>query len=156
MSLFLYLYSMSKFNWWRRHSKHKPLERKNALKGKSFILQQIEHGDYDYSDYSRQAQEELEMCKQKVVEVRAGWKFGPDSLQEKVDEVERKYIKRYNKLMEDHDREEFRLLTILKESLIKETKVDIWDSVVNEGADSLTKFYYKYVELSKVAKSKKI
>lgn len=146
---------MSKFNWWRRYSKHKPLERKNALKGKSFLLQQIEHGDYDYSDYSRQAQEELETCRQKVAELKAGWKYGPESLQDRVDEIERKYIKRYNKLMEDHDHEEFKLLNKLKESLIKQTKVDVWDSAVEVGSNSLIDFYYKYVEIAKVANSQK-
>lgn len=140
---------MGKFNWWRRYSKHKPLERKNALRGKSFVLQQIEHGDYDYSDYSRQAQEELKTCQRELATIKSNWKFGPESLQDKLDEVERKYIKRHNKLMEDHDKEEHRLLISLKEALIKETKQDVWDEAINIDADSLTQFYYNYKNLTK-------
>ncbi len=43
---------MGKFNWWRRCKPKAKLQRKDALRGKSFLLQQIEHGDFDYSDYA--------------------------------------------------------------------------------------------------------
>ena len=42
---------MGKYNWWRRHRPAKKLQTKNALKGRSFILQQLEHGDYGESDF---------------------------------------------------------------------------------------------------------
>ena len=145
----LYLLFMGKFNWWRRNKKQQPLKRENAFKGKSFVLQQIEHGDFDYSDYYRQAKVELDTCSQLVAEVKASWKYGPESLQDEVMKIEQKYIKRHNKLMEDHDKEEHRLLVSLKEALIKETKQDVWDEAINAGADSLTQFYYNYKDLTK-------
>ena len=50
---------MSKFYWWRRIPKRKKLNVKDAHKLKPLILQQIEHGDFDESDYKRQANEEF-------------------------------------------------------------------------------------------------
>ena len=64
---------MGKFNWWRRSKKKAPLQRKNALQGKSFVLQQIENGDYDPSDYQRQAYEEKERCKKEQKKTIDSW-----------------------------------------------------------------------------------
>jgi len=111
---------MSQFNWWRRSKKKPPLQRKDALKGKSFTLQQIEHGDYDPSDYLRQAKQELVLAKQEQDKIVKSWTAGPESLKHKLHMVELKYIKRYNKLMEDYDAEEQRLLKKLREALVKE------------------------------------
>jgi hypothetical protein len=144
---------MGKFNWWRRYKKVGKLQSKDAFKGKSFLLQQIEHGDFDYSDYKRQAEEELERCKVEQQKLASTWIAGPESLQERLDEITRKYTKRYNKLMEDHDAEEFRLLHELRERLFKEEKIDVWDEAIEQGVDSLTKFYYIYKD---IAKNKKL
>ena len=50
---------MSRFYWWRRYPKKKKFNPKHAHKLKPLVLQQIEHGDFDESDYKRQADEEL-------------------------------------------------------------------------------------------------
>jgi len=139
----------SKWNWWRRHSKRQPLDPKQALKGKSFLLQQIEHGDFDYSEYRVQALEELVMCEEAKEQLASSWICGPDSLRDRLDELDRKYIKRYNKLMQDHDREENKMLHELKESLIKEFGIDIWDEALDQvDGGNLKDLYYTYRQLS--------
>lgn len=143
---------MSRFNWWRRNRKKPLLKRKDALRGKSFLLQQIEHGDFDHSDYLRQAKHELVLCKKEQKAVIAKWVAGPESLQEKLHEIERKYVKRYNKLMEDYHEEETRLLRLLKEKLILEFGIDVWDEAVAYDKDQdHVEFYWNY---SKVAYKK--
>ena len=136
---------MGKFNWGRRSKKRPPLSRKEAFKGKSFLLQQIEHGDFDYSDYHRQALHEKELCVLEQRKVTKSWIAGPDSLKERLEEIERKYIKRYNKLMEDHHKEETKLLHTLREKLILEFGMNVWDEVLtSDWEQDLVKFYYNY------------
>lgn len=149
---------MGKYNWWRRYKKKAPLQRKNALKGKSFILQQIENGDYDVSDYRRQALEELERCKAEQVQTTQKWNAGPDSLKYELDQIERKYTKRYNKLMEDYMEDELRLLKNLREELKFQFDIDCWDEAleVDENQD-LKELYknYKQIALQKHAEQNK-
>ena len=119
------------------------------MKGKSLLLQQIEHGDFDYSDFRVQALDELIMCEEQKNVLASTWKASESSLRYKQDEVDHKYIKRYNKLMQDHDREENKMLFELKQSLIKEFGVDLWDETLIEVADgSLVDFYYTYRQLT--------
>ena len=125
------------------------MDPKQALKGKSFLLQQIEHGDFDYSEYRVQALEELVMCEEAKEQLASSWICGPDSLRDRLDELDRKYIKRYNKLMQDHDREENKMLHELKESLIKEFGIDIWDEALDQvDGGNLKDLYYTYRQLS--------
>jgi len=152
VSLFLYIYHMSRFNWWRRYSKKPKLSKKDAFKGKTFLLQQIEHGDFDHSDYLRQAREELLRMKDEQQEITDKHKGGKESLQEKLDECERKYRKRYNKLMQDYEDEEVRTIQLLKESLIKQFGADVWDMALEQNTDTLVEFYWKYQQLTKEIK----
>lgn len=125
------------------------MDPKQALKGKSFLLQQIEHGDFDYSEYRVQALEELVMCEEAKEQLASSWICGPDSLRDRLDELDRKYIKRYNKLIQDHDREENKMLHELKESLIKEFGIDIWDEALDQvDGGNLKDLYYTYRQLS--------
>ena len=145
---------MGKFNWWRRSKKKPPLSRKDAFKGRSFLLQQIEHGDFDYSDYYRQALHEKRLCVQEQTKVTKAWIAGPDSLKERLEEIERKYIKRFNKLMEDHHKEETKLLHTLRERLMLEFGIDVWEEALTADWDQdLVKFYYNY---KRIALNKKI
>ena len=140
---------MSRFNWWRRSKKKAPLQKKEALQGRSFLLQQIEHGDFDPSDYRRQAKHELHLLKQEQNKLIKSWIAGPESLKHKLDEVERKYIKRYNKLMEDDFEEERRLLRNLREGLIKEFEVDCWnESLQADPNQDLITLYQNYKKLA--------
>lgn len=144
---------MGKFNWWRRSKKKAPLQRKNALQGKSFVLQQIEHGDYDPSDYYQQALEELRLCKIAQDKLTKSWIAGPESLQWQLDEIERKFIKRHNKLMEDHYNEENRLLSSLKKGLEAEFGVDHWAEALK--ADLKQDLIGLYKNYRKIAQTKK-
>lgn len=146
---------MSKFNWWRRERKKPILQKKNALKGKSFLLQQIENGDYDFSDYLRQAKEELRMAREEQAKIVKSWKAGPESLKQKLYEVELRYIKRYNKLMEDYHEEENRLLSKLRTELIKEFGVNCWEEALQANPEQdLISFYknYKVIAQKKILK----
>ena len=102
--------------------KQAPLQRKDALKGKSFLLQQIEHGDFNYSNYKSQAEDELVRATTEKAALLKNWKASKESYNEACHEIDRKYRKRYNKLMEDHLNEETKLLSVLKKRLILEFK----------------------------------
>lgn len=140
---------MSRFNWWRRSKKQAPLQKKEALKGKSFLLQQIEHGDFDRSDYYKQAKDELRLLKEEQNKLTKSWKAGPESLKHKLEDIERKYIKRHNKLMEDDLAEEQRLLRHLKDSFVKEFGVDCWNESLHTNPDqNLITLYHTYKKLA--------
>ena len=76
---------MNKFYWWRRYPKRKKLQPKDAHKLKPFILQQVEHGDFDESDYKRQAEEEL---KTRDKELKAFVKSYRAQIQNKIIDIE--------------------------------------------------------------------
>lgn len=109
------------------------------------FYKKIEHGDYDYSDYFTQAQAELEYCRKDQEKLTNSWKAFDDSLKYALRDIEKRYRKRYNKLMEDHLVEEQRLLAKLKADLIKEFKKDVWDVAISlTTTHNLTEFYYLY------------
>lgn len=137
---------MSKFNWWRRGHKARPkLTPAQLKKGRSKLLQQIEHGDFELSPYRQLAERELEIAVQRKDQITAGWKGGQDSLKEKLSEVDFLTQKRYNRLYEDFHTQEQRMLEELRRRLISEFKVDIWDQVLQEREDlSTVEFYHKY------------
>lgn len=140
---------MGKFNWWRRHKTKTLLKRKDAFKGQSFLLQQILHGDYEHSDYLKQARQELKYAHQEKMKTASSWIASEESLKHKLDEIDRKYIKRHNKLMEDYHREEFNMLFGLKSSLQKEFAVDVWEeSLEKVGEGDIKALYYTYAELA--------
>ena len=140
---------MSQFNWWIRSKKKPPLQKKDAFIGKSFTLQQIEHGDYDPSDYLRQAKHELVLAKEEQAKITKSWTAGPESLKHKLHTVELKYIKRYNKLMEDYDAEEQRLLKKLREALVKEFNGDYWEQALKvDKNQDLIQFFNSYRKIA--------
>ena len=144
---------MGKFNWWHRFKKKKPLSKKDAFRGKSFLLQQIEHGDYDFSDYRRQALYELELCQQEKAQVVKNWVASEVSLKEKLDEIERKYNKRYKLLMLDYDDEENRLLSELRRRLVGEFGIDCWDEVIEmDPEQTVEHMYYNYQTMARSIK----
>lgn len=156
---------MSRFNWWRRERKSKKL--KATLRGKSKLLQQIEHGDFDPSDYNRQANNEFVLRDQEKQKITSGWVASQDSLKYKLRQVDFSYQKRYNRLYKDFHEEEFRLLQELRKQLIKEFKVDVWDDALNYPNElTVEQFYHVYKQLadeqasksprSKVSQSRKL
>lgn len=140
---------MGQFNWWRRHKTRTLLKRKDAFKGQSFFLQQILHGDFDPSDYQNQAKQELVYADSDKMKIAQSWIASKESLRYKLDEVDRKYIKRHNKLMEDFHREESMLLFGLKDGLLKEFEVDVWEkSLKKVGNGDIKALYCIYSELA--------
>ena len=147
---------MGKFNWWRRYRPKNKLQRKHANKLKPFLLQQIEHGDFDHSDYKRQAEDELKRCEKDLAEFCKHYKGNNPKQEYRYLEIERKYRKRYNKLMEDYHWEEASMLIELRQALIKEFDVDVWDDCMNEALKrditGATSIYFLYSELSEKQK----
>ena len=139
---------MSRFNWWRESRLKPKLKRSEALKGKSFLLQQIEHGDYDLAPYLSDARTVMRRCEQEIVNLTKNWIAGPDSLRDRVHQVERKHIKRYNKLMEDFYVTELRTLSDLKLRLCVEFGMDVWDIAVERCKGDLKELYFIYQELT--------
>lgn len=138
------------FYWWRRKTKRTLLKRKDAFKGKSFLLQQIEHGDYEYSDYNKQAQEELPIAHERIEKLKLKHKGGEESLKEESEKILRMAHVRINRLKQDHHEEENRMLGMLRDSLLKEFKIDLWDKALEEvGEGDLKDLYYTYELLAK-------
>ena len=147
---------MSRFNWWRRYRPKARLQRKNAKKGIPFLLQQIDHGDFDHSDLKRQAEEELVRCDKDLKQFIKTTHGSEPTKDSRYLDIERKYRKRYNKLMEDYHNEEVRLLLELRSCLIREFEVDVWDEVLQEAfkrdSTGARDFYFLYSELSETIK----
>lgn len=124
---------MGKFNWWRRYRPKNKLQKRDAIKGVPFVLQQIRHGDYDHSDYKRQADEELQRCEKELQAFVSAYKGNDPKQDHRYLEIERSYRKRYNKLIEDYYWEEANMLTNLRTSLASEYGVDMWEEVMTEA-----------------------
>jgi len=143
---------MSRYYWWRRYPSRKKLKRSQANNLKPFILQQIEHGDFDHSDYERQAKEEMARCKVALETFCKEYKGINPEQDHRYLEIERGYRKRYNKLMEDYYWDEGNRLVDFKQALEKHFGVDLWDKCINEAfkrdTEDLTAIYFLYNEIA--------
>lgn len=120
-------------------------KKKDFFKGKSKLLQKIEHGDFDISPYAKLADRELENMRKAQELAKEQWKGSLDSLAYELKLIEQKHYKRYNKLRESYHNEEDRLLTNLRLELYKEFKVDCWEEVVKIiDSEDLVQFYHAY------------
>lgn len=135
---------MNKFNWWRRGHKARPkLRPAQTLRGKSKLLQQIEHGDFDLSPYRALAVKELALAQTTRDKITSNWKGRPESLREKLETVDFTAQKRYNRLYKDYHEQEQRLLDQLKHKLRVEFKVDLWDYCLQQCEDQDVKQFYQ-------------
>jgi len=140
---------MSRFNWWRRERKKKPLDRKSALKGKSLLLQQIENGDFELSDYKRQADNELVLRDNEKQKIKDKWVASQESLEHKLYQVDFAYQKRYNRLYKDFAADEQRVLDKLRRRLVSEFGIDVWFEALNYPNElSTEEFYHIYKQLA--------
>ena len=113
------------------------------------MLQQIEHGDLDPSEYYQQALDELASAERDKQALADKWVAYEASLRVRQDEIDRKYRKRFNKLMDDYDRDENTRLNYLREALMKEFEVDCWDRALDAVGDGdLKDFYYVYRKIA--------
>lgn len=142
---------MSRFQWWRESRLKPKLKRSEALKGRPFLLQQIEHGDYDLAPYLSDARNVMKRCDQEIVKLTHTWIAGPDSLRDRIHQIERKHIKRYNKLMEDFYSTELRTLADLKLRLCVEFGMDMWDIAIERCKGDLKDLYFTYQDTAEQA-----
>lgn len=137
---------MSRYNWWRRgHKNQVQLQPTQIKKGRSKLLQKIEHGDFEVSTYLKLAQRELLLAEQNKQTIAFNWKGHTDSLQSKLEAVDLLGQKRYNRLYKDYHKQEQRLLDQLRRSLYVEFKKDLWDQCLQLCDDhDVTQFYHLY------------
>jgi hypothetical protein len=142
---------MSRYYWWRRHPHRSKLKHSQASKTKPFIIQQIEHGDFDHSDYERQAKEELAMCERDLQAFCKAYQGTDPEQDHRYLDIKRKYRKRYNKLMEDYYWDESNRLADFRQALIKHFEIDLWEECVTEAfkqdTDGAKSFFYLYSKL---------
>lgn len=144
---------MSRYYWWRRNPHRPKLKRSRANKLKPFILQQIEHGDFDHSDYERQAKRELQLCEKELAEFCDSYKGREPEQDHRYLDIQRKYRKRHNLLMEDYYWDEGNRLVDFKKALLQHFEIDLWDKCMAEAfkrdTDGAESFFYLYSELTK-------
>ena len=127
------------FYWWRRFKSHKSLPYKASL------IDKIRNGDFEYPILFEHADWELqwmEQDKKAFVKEYKGNDYIQDSLYH---DIERRYRKRYNLLIEDGDKVERDRMQRLKEALSK--KFDINKELINkwmETFDGTTEQLYDY------------
>ena len=135
----------SPFYWWRRWKSHKYLPVRAGL------LARIQNGDFDYPDQFEWAEYEMHYMKDEHDAYRAEYKgFGDIELTEKWIDIEKRYMKRYNKLIEDACEVEQRHLIGLVDAFFNEfilSKDDI-RAIMEEFGDTTEKLYLKVAEVS--------
>jgi len=138
------------YNWWRRNEKRKRLDKKSSL------IDKIKHGDFEYSQYYDEAQEELQTIERiKEEQTERGKRLGLRgvTIDENIRKETDQYHRRYTRLMNDHNEEEDRLLNELKISL-KQEFGNHWEYLYKKWIDgklgdlSVEELYYEYQKLS--------
>jgi len=139
------------FNWWRRTNKKKKLDKKASL------IDKINHGDFDTSQYLSEAQNEIALMNDVIEEeIQKGkdadlrYLTVQDNIRSKCDQ----YHRRYNRLMKDFIEDEDRIIASFRAELKKHFKKDHWDTVMalwlNNKIDAMTpkEIYEQYKKLS--------
>ena len=138
------------YNWWRRNEKRKRLDKKSSL------IDKIKHGDFEYSQYYDEAQEELQTIERiKEEQTERGKLLGLRgvTIDENIRKETDQYHRRYTRLTNDHNEEEDRLLNELKLSL-KQEFGNHWEYLYKKWIDgklgdlSIEELYYEYQKLS--------
>ena len=108
----------SPFYWWRRWKSHKYLPVKAGL------LAKIQNGDFEYPDQFEWAKYELHYMQEELDEFINEYQGNDPKEDSRYYHIQKRYMKRHNKLMEDAHNTELRHLEELAEGLSKEFKVD--------------------------------
>lgn len=122
---------MASYNWWRRNPKRK------TLKKSADLIDKIENGDFNQSQYLKEAEAELDTLEQIKEEIRSEGKeknWGKQTIQYDIREKTNQYRRRYNRLMKDFERDEFKILHNLKKELNSNFD-DYWEYLYNEWLD---------------------
>ena len=130
----------SPFYWWRRWKSHKYLPVKAGL------LARIQNGDFEYPDQFEWAKYELHYMQDeldKFINEYQGNDYREDF---RYHDIQKRYMKRHNKLIEDAHEVELRHLHGLEDELVKEfdiTKEEV-RAIMEEFGDT-TESLYIYV-----------
>ena len=132
------------FYWYRRFRAHKPLPYKARL------LDKIENGDFEYSEFFQQADWELHWMKDEQKEFIQNYKgFDNPENDTLYMDIEIKARKRWSKLIEDGMKDEQNRMDKLVNGLYRLFKVskDIIREEMNEFDGTTKEFYYHIAKL---------
>ena len=132
------------FYWYRRFRAHKPLPYKARL------LDKIENGDFEYSEFFQQADWELHWMKDEQKEFLKNYKgFDNPENDTLYMDIEIKARKRWSKLIEDGMKDEQNRMDKLVNGLYRLFKVskDIIREEMNEFDGTTKEFYYHIAKL---------
>jgi len=126
------------FYWWRRYRSHKYLSNKSSL------IDKIINGDFEYSEFFKQAEFELHWMRDEQDEFKDNYKGREPHKDPLYLAIEIRTIKRYNKLLEDGMKEEFDRTVKLVNGLVKKFKIDKESvkSIMAEFDGTTEKLYY--------------
>ena len=130
----------SPFYWWRRWKSHQYLPVKKGL------LARIQNGDFEYPILFKWAEYEMHYMKEEHDAYQAeymGW--GDIKETEHYRDIEKRYRKRYNKLIEDASEVEIRHLMNLEESFCSEfliTRNELRKIMEEFGGTTEELYYY--------------
>jgi len=135
----------SPFYWWRRWKSHKYLPVRKGL------LARIQNGDFEYPELFEWAKYELHYMQDELDEFIRNYKGNEDpSTDYLYYDIQKRYMKRHNKLIEDAHEVELRHLMSLTEALAKEFKVGKEKiKTIMEEFGGTTEELYIYVEQNK-------
>ena len=134
----------SLFYWWRRWKSHKYLPVKAGL------LARIQNGDFEYPKLFDWAKYELHYMQEELDNFVNEYQGNDPREDSRYYDIQKRYMKRHNKLMEDAYNTELRHLDELAEGLSKEFKVDKEKiKKIMEEFGEATEDLYRYVEQNK-------
>ena len=134
----------SPFYWWRRWKSHKYLPVRKGL------LARIQNRDFEYPKLFDWAKYELHYMQEELDNFVNEYQGNDPKEDSRYYHIQKRYMKRHNKLMEDAHNTELRHLEELAEGLSKEFKVDKEKiKKIMEEFGGATEDLYRYVEQNK-------
>ena len=134
----------SPFYWWRRWKSHKYLSVRKGL------LARIQNGDFEYPKLFDWAKYELHYMQEELDNFVNEYQGNDPKEDSRYYHIQKRYMKRHNKLMEDAHNTELRHLEELAEGLSKKFKVDKEKiKKIMEEFGGATEDLYRYVEQNK-------
>lgn len=133
----------NKFKWWRNGARKKPLS------SNAHLYDKIVNGDFDISDFFKQAFEARKKAN-RAYEL-AYKKYGGNSDFDRCEsarDASRMDRVRALKLEFEGELDEIRILNSLRSELQKKFGVDVWDEMMNESPMDLDELYNYYYQKS--------
>ena len=127
----------SPFYWWRRWKSHKYLPVRAGL------LARIQNGDFEYPDQFEWAKYELHYMQDEIDQFVNEYQGNDPKEDHRYYDIQKRYMKRHNKLIEDAHEVELRHLHGLEDELVKEfdiTKEEV-RAIMEEFGDTTESLY---------------